>query len=45
MIVLSRLEALEEAIRARAWDDVEFQYDRVRRATTKALAVVEAPGQ
>lgn len=35
-IVMIRLEALENAIRGRDWDDVEFQYDRVLRSVQKA---------
>jgi hypothetical protein len=35
-ILATRLEALEQAIRARDWDQVEFQYDRVLSQASKA---------
>lgn len=38
-VLLVRLDALEAAIRGHDWKDVETQYDRVRRATTKARDV------
>lgn len=38
-IVLSvRLEALKRAIEERDWQQVEWQYDRVRSAAEKAMA-------
>lgn len=34
-VLMIRLEHLKLAIQRREWDQVEFQYDRVLRATTK----------
>tara|TARA_Y100000310_G_scaffold54162_1_gene49692 strand:+ start:717 stop:1352 length:636 start_codon:yes stop_codon:yes gene_type:complete len=35
-VILARMEALAIDIKARDWDGVEFQFDRVLRAVTKA---------
>lgn len=38
-----RLTALADAIRARDWDEVEFQYDRVRSTIDRELGVRARP--
>lgn len=38
VVVLARLDILEDAIRSRNWSQVEWHYDRVRSAVEKAVA-------
>lgn len=38
-VALQRLETLGNEIRARDWEQTEFQFDRVLRAVTKARDV------
>lgn len=40
-IIDVRMEALKEAIIKKDWADVEFQFDRVERAMTKAIDQTE----
>lgn len=44
LVILTRLESLRAAIAARRWGDVEWEFDRVLRATTKAREIAREGG-
>jgi hypothetical protein len=41
LVIDTRLDALEDAIRARDWEQTEFQFDRVLRATAKLIRLTD----
>lgn len=45
LVVTRRLDALAEAIRARAsWDDIEWHFDHTRSAVDRALGIRKRDG-
>lgn len=45
LVVERRIGGMALAIRARKWDEVEFCFDQVNRATAKLLRAIEEEGE